>query len=127
MGRHEDDVAGLGEEVEAKRGLHGGAVNALGPGPIELAHGHEATDARAGEAAFKTAAGSLLLLALDEMLEELRGTPPAFRGEGDDIIQVRSAVAQAERGELISERGIGRVLLRRGGPRRRRSSAPVGH
>src|SRR5439155_13811090 len=97
--------ARLGEEVEAQHGLDGGAVEALGPGPIELGHGDEAADARAGEAAFETAAGALLLLALDEMLEQLRGTPPAFCGEGDDIIQMCRGVAQAEGSELVSERG----------------------
>ena len=47
--------------------------------------------------------GPLLLLTLGKMLEELRGAPPAFGGESDDIIQVGGGVAQAEGGELISE------------------------
>jgi hypothetical protein len=98
-----ENIARLGEEVEAQGGLDGGAVDALGPGPIEVAHRGEAAEAAAGEAAFEAAAGTLLLLTLDEMFQELGDAAPAFRGEGDDIVQVRSGVAQAEGGELISE------------------------
>ena len=87
-----------------ERGLDGGAVDALGPGPVEVAHGGEAAEAAAGEAAFEAAARALLLLALDEMLEELGGAPAAFGGEGDDIVEVRGGVAEAEGGELLSER-----------------------
>jgi hypothetical protein len=37
-----------------------------------------------------------LLLDLREVLEELGRTPPAFRGEGDEVIEVLGGVMQAE-------------------------------
>jgi hypothetical protein len=67
----------------------------------------------AGEAALEAAAGPLLLLALDEMLEELRGTPTPLGRQRDDIVQARGGVAQAEGGELVRE------WSHRASPRRR--------
>src|SRR5439155_1105940 len=51
-----DDVAGFGEEVEAERGLDGLAVDPFRPRPVEVGHGLEAPEARAGEAALEAAA-----------------------------------------------------------------------
>jgi len=56
----------------------------------------EAAEAAARQAAFEAAAGALLLLRRDEMLEELGGAPAPFGGEGDDIVEVRGGVPQAE-------------------------------
>jgi hypothetical protein len=98
-------VARVGEEVEPEHGLDGGVVDAFGPRPVEVAHRGEAADAAAGEAAFEAATGAFLLLTLREMFQELGDAPPAFRGEGDDIVQVGGGVAQAEGGELVSEWG----------------------
>jgi hypothetical protein len=58
----------------------------------------------AGEAALQAAAGALVLLAVDEMLEELRRAPPAFGGQGHDIVEVGGGVAEAKSDELVSER-----------------------
>src|SRR3989454_9659836 len=104
LGGHQDHIARVGEEAEPERGLDGGAIDALGPGPVEVAHGGEAAEAAAGQAALEAAARALLLLALDEMLEELGGAPAAFGGEGDEIVEVGGGVAQAQGGELISKR-----------------------
>ena len=41
-------------------GLDGRAVDALGPGPVEVGHGLEAAEAAAAEAAFEAAAGAVL-------------------------------------------------------------------
>ncbi len=81
----------------------GGAVDALGPGPVEVAHGGEAAEAAAGQATLEAAARALLLLALDEMLEELGRAPAAFGGEGDDIVEVGGGVTETERGEVLRE------------------------
>jgi class 3 adenylate cyclase len=93
LGRDDHDTAGIGEELEAKRGLHGGAVDPAGPPPVELAHRREAADARAGEPPLETAASALLVLLLAEVFEELDDAPPPFGGEGDDIIEVGGGVA----------------------------------
>ena len=57
----EDEVAGRGEEVEAERGLDGGAVDAVRPGPVEGVHRGEAAEAAAEEAPFEAAPGPVLL------------------------------------------------------------------
>jgi hypothetical protein len=69
--RDQDDVARRGEEVEREDSLDGGAIDALGPGPVEVTHRGEAADAAAQQAATR----ALLLFGLDEVLEELRGAP----------------------------------------------------
>jgi hypothetical protein len=58
--RDEDDVARTVEELEAEGGFDGIAVEALGPGPVELGHRLESADAATGDAAFEAAAGSML-------------------------------------------------------------------
>jgi hypothetical protein len=98
LGCDEHDVARLGEEVEAEGGLHGGAVDAFGPGPVEVGHGGEAADAAAGQSAFEAAPGALLLLGFGEMFEELDDTPPALGSQRHDIVQVRGGVPQAKGG-----------------------------
>ena len=93
LGRHEDDVARAGEEVEPQRGLDRRAVEALGPRPVEVTHRGEAAEAAAEQAALEAAARALLLLARHEVLEQLGDAPPAFGGEGDDIVEMGRGVA----------------------------------
>src|SRR5712692_4627606 len=47
LGGDEDAIAPGGDEVEAERGLDGGAVDARGPRPVEGVHGGEAPEAAA--------------------------------------------------------------------------------
>jgi len=110
--RDQHHIVRLGEEVQPQGGVDSGAVDALRPGPVEVTHGGEAPNLGPGQATFQAAAGALLLFVLDEMFEQLRGAPAALGGEGHDIVQVGGGVAQAEGGELVSERG------HRGSPRR---------
>ena len=112
MRRDQHHIVRLGEEVQLQRGVDGGAVDTFGPGPVELTHRGEAADPGPGQAAFQAAPGALLLFVLDEMFEQLGGAPAALGGESHDIVQVGGGVAQAEGGELVSERG------HRGSPRR---------
>jgi hypothetical protein len=102
--RDEDDIARLGQELEPQDGVDGGAIDALGPGPVEVAHGGESAEAVARQAALQVAARARLVLALPEMLKELGRAPAAFGGERDDIVEMRGGVAEAESGELLSER-----------------------
>src|SRR5262245_3147791 len=76
--RDEDDVAGAGKEVELEHGVDDGAINPLGPGPVELRHGGEAAEAAAEQTAFEAPARAFLLFALDEVLEDRQAeTAPA--------------------------------------------------
>ena len=105
LGGDEDEVAAGGEEVEAQGGLDGGAVDARGPGPVEVGHRGEAAEATAQEAAFEAAAGAFLLFDLDEVFEELRRAPAALGGEGDEVVEVRGGVMQPEECEGVREWG----------------------
>src|SRR5439155_26854371 len=75
----EDDVAGLGEEVETEGRLDGVAIEAFRPRPVEVRHRLEAAEAGPGEAALEPATGAVLLLGGGQMLEEL-GRAPAGLG-----------------------------------------------
>jgi hypothetical protein len=105
LGGDEDDVAGVGEEVEMQDGLDGGAVDTLGPVPVEVAYGQEAAEAAAEQAAFEAAAGAFLLLEFGQVLEELGGAPAALGGERDDVIEVGGGVVQAEALEGVRQWG----------------------
>ena len=65
----QDDVAAFFEEVQSEGGLDGLAVDLLGPGPVEVGHGLEATDPAAGQASFEAASGAVVPLGFDEVLE----------------------------------------------------------
>ncbi len=73
VGADQDDVAGIVEEVERHQRLHGGAVAALGPGPVEVASCEgtlrvtrlEAADTRVFQAPLETAPAAFLLLPVE--------------------------------------------------------------
>ena len=113
LGGDEHAVAAGGEEVEVERGLDGGPVDPRGPRPVKGVHGGDAAEAAAEQPALEAATGALLLLDVGEVLEELGRTPAAFRGEGDEVVQVLSGVVQAEELEGVRKRS------HRATPRRR--------
>ena len=55
LGRDRHHIARVGEEVQPERSLDGGAIETLGPAPVEVAHGAEAAQAAAGQAALEAA------------------------------------------------------------------------
>src|SRR5262249_57600868 len=65
----EHHVAAIGEEVEREQCFDGGAIDPLGPGPIEVAQWLEATDMRGLQAALEAALGAFLLLPADQRLD----------------------------------------------------------
>ena len=101
----QDQIAGLGQEVQAQGRLDGGPVEAFGPGPVEGVHRGEAAEAAAEEAPFEAPAGPFLLLDVDEVLEELSGAPAALGRERDEVVHVRRGVVEPEEREGISKRG----------------------
>src|SRR3989442_4458961 len=54
---HNHAVAGLGEEVQGESAFDQGAVDFLGPVPVEVGEGFKAAEAGLSQAAFGTAAG----------------------------------------------------------------------
>ena len=60
VGADQDDVGGLLEEVERHQRLDGGAVAALGPGPVEVAERFEAADPRLVQPPLQAAAVAFL-------------------------------------------------------------------
>ena len=65
----EDDVGGIVNEGQREELLDEGAVDALGPGPVEVGDGLEGADARVGEAAFEGAALAFAVLDVDDALD----------------------------------------------------------
>jgi hypothetical protein len=54
--------------------------------------------------AFETAAGPLL--EIGEVFEELGGAPATLGGQGDDVVEVRGGVVQAEAFEGVRQWGL---------------------
>ena len=65
----EDDVGGVVDEGEREQLLDEGAVDAFGPGPVEVGDGLEGADARVGQAPFEGAALAFAVLDVDDALE----------------------------------------------------------
>src|ERR1039458_292582 len=69
VGAHEDEVAGLGEEVQRERPFDDIAFDVRGPGPFEVSHGLELLDFCRAQAALETAMSALCNLDLRQMFE----------------------------------------------------------
>jgi len=76
LGRHENDVARVFDEVEAQRRLDERAIDLGGPVPVEVRHGLEALESAAFEATVETATAAILLLEGEDVLEQLDGLQP---------------------------------------------------
>jgi hypothetical protein len=90
------DVAGAVEEFETDRRIDGVAVDALGPGPVELGDRFEAAELTAFEAAVEAVLGALAKLGLRDMLEKLDRAPSALGGERDEVIELGGGVDASE-------------------------------
>ena len=65
----QDDVGGVVDEGEREQLLDEGAVDALGPGPVEVGDGLEGADTGVGQTAFEGAALALAVLDVDDALD----------------------------------------------------------
>ena len=65
----EDDVGGVVDEGQREELLDEGAVDAFGPGPVEVGDGLEGADARVGETPFEGAALAFAVLDVDDALD----------------------------------------------------------
>jgi hypothetical protein len=79
----QDQIAGLGEEVQCERPLDDIAFDALGPGPFEVGHGLEPLDLGGAQAAFKTAVCALGSLDARHL--------SAWRLHSSSVVNVRAA------------------------------------
>ncbi len=87
VGAEQDEVVALADEIEGERALEGFAVDALGPVPVEIGHGLEATQAGALEATFEAAASAFLHLGLGDGLEQAAGGPAPLGGAGEQVVE----------------------------------------
>ena len=86
VGTDQDDVGGVGEEVERHQRLDSGAVATLGPGPVEVGERLEAADMGGAQPALEAAACALLLLPVDQGLDPVGGA--GLGPMGDHAAQV---------------------------------------
>ena len=103
VGRDEDDVGDLLEEVERHQGFDRRPVAALGPRPVEVLQGLEAADMGLGQAAFESAAGAFLLLPVEQS-----GNPACLVGllpMGEQAIEMQGFGAGLQGVEISPHRG----------------------
>ena len=96
----QQEIAAGGEEVQGEGAFDQGAVNLLGPLPIEIGQGFEAAEAGLGEAAFEAAASPVFGFRAGDFFQQLPGTPTLSRGAGQEIVQALGGDQQAEMVQL---------------------------
>ena len=120
----EDDVGGVTDEGEGEEFLDEGAVDAFGPGPIEVGDGFEGADAGVGQASFEGAALAFAVFDVDDAFD------PRFAEHGvvldGETVECDGAQALSHgvgfsRWSLVHCRrlGVHRRIRRRGGRSRR--------
>ena len=65
----EHDVGGVVDEGEGEQLFDEEAVDALGPGPVEVGDGFEGADARVGQAPFEGASFAFAVFDVDDALD----------------------------------------------------------
>ena len=83
----QDKVAAAGEEVEGEGAFDQGAIDFLGPGPLEIRHRFEAAQAGLREAAFQAAAGGGGGFGAGDFFQQLAGTPAPGGGAGHQVVE----------------------------------------
>src|SRR5262249_39488749 len=86
--RDEDEVAAALEKLEPQGGLDALAIDARGPGPVEVGHRLEAAEPGARQAALETPASAVLALDGGDMREGLGRAPGLLGGEGDEVVEL---------------------------------------
>ncbi len=112
VGADEDDVGGLGEEVEGEEFLDGAAVDLLRPLPVEVGHGFEGAEAGVLEAPLEAAP---LAFALPRSRAGAGATArrgPRSRGEQTEEAEAARAIAKRLRAWLGGIVGAGAELVR---------------
>ena len=104
---HEDDVGFVFEEGHAKKVLHLGAVDFLGPVPVKLVEGFETGEAGGGDAAFDGQLMPALGLAVNEPGQIIHMRPLLLRGLGGQLRILLGHGDQFERGQLFGQLGFG--------------------
>ena len=102
-------LSGRSKEVEGQDSLEGGAVQGGEPVPHPVGHGFEAAAAGGGEAAFDTAALTVLELGGDDAFEQHGGTPAPLGGLGEEIVEVVRGARPVEPAQVTRQARRGRV------------------
>src|SRR5579864_4104514 len=80
IGTQEDEVAGFGDEVQGESAFDGGAVDFLGPVPIEVGHGTKATDASQPQTSLQGAAGAFAQFGTGQLFQDQLRRPARLGG-----------------------------------------------
>jgi len=97
-----NDVAGALEKVEREQRVDQRPVDGGGPVPVEVGHGLELLEARAGHAAFQTAARAILFFDVGDVLENLGGAPSFLGGEGHEVVERGAGGEKAESAKTVA-------------------------
>jgi len=100
IGAHEDEVAGFRDEVQGESPFDGGAIDFLGPVPIEVGHRAEAADASHAQTTFQGAARAFSDFSAGEFFQDQLRRPTGLDGARQEIIQGVSGGVKAELEQL---------------------------
>ena len=96
IGAHQDEVAAFRNKVEREGSFDGGAIDFLGPVPVEVGDRLEAVDAGTLNAPFQRSARTFLDFRAREFFQQQLRRPAGFGGAGDKVIQILCRRGQAE-------------------------------
>jgi hypothetical protein len=95
-GPAQDEVAAAREEVEGERPLDQGAIDFLGPIPLELGQGFEVAQAGLRQAAFQAAASPVCGFGVGDFFQQLTRTSAPGGGASQQVVERVGGEEQAE-------------------------------
>ena len=116
----QDQVAGLGEEVQRQRAFDDIAFDLGGPRPIEVGHGFELLDLGKAQPPFQAAVGAFGGFGLRQMFQNLARRPALFGGPRQKVVHFAGQGVQADLLELRRQ-AIARGRRHAGGRAHRKS------
>jgi hypothetical protein len=120
VGAHQDQVAGLREEVQRQSTFNDIAFDLAGPGPVEVGHGLKLLDLGEAQPPFQTAVGAFGSLGLSQMFQNLARRPALFGSPRQKVVHFGGHSVQADLLQLRRE-AIARGRRRANGRAHRKS------
>jgi hypothetical protein len=105
----ENEIARFGEQVQRQRPLDDIALDARGPGPVEVGHQLEPADLGGAQTAFEAAVRAFGDFDLRQLFEQLARRPALLGGVGQHVVHLRGHGAQADPFQMFAQTMI-RVL-----------------
>ena len=102
VGRDDDDVFPLGQEVEREDALDGRAMDLRRPRPFEIGQGFEAAEPSVVEPALDALIQAGRQLRLRELFEEHDGAPALLGGARDQIVEFGGRVAEPQLAQVAA-------------------------